>query len=374
MTNQMGADGWVMTDYVEILTLKLTHDFYASGTTPDFEIVPLGTTRTLMAQHRLLFKVTAGEARLIAQVEGGRPIVDLSELEALAFGLVLRNPRFLAFTDAPETKPAHTAALAAGPQAGQLFFAQTPVYVRTNRDGGAQLSEGAAYDFFDALPLTLMTNATHGSAAITLKDTDGRTVRQQILHLAPGATAETSTKGYANASMDVATLPRGLYTLSSDHPDQADVTVLLREGLARPYFRSIWLRFPKEQFALPDGALKPATQISTAFTAARKTWTYHISVGSRRADKALSVKHAPTDGEAEILFDAPVEVPTSNGGKRWTVLSTAPVSFQEKPRKKISLLEVEQAGEGEDPATKEIIGNLPSPAPGEASADVYVHV
>ncbi|SDE09680.1 hypothetical protein [Kordiimonas lacus] len=379
-----------MTDFVEIIQLKLLHSFYVGGSTADFDIKPLAATQQALANLRLLVRQDGGILRLFAEAKDGKPLVDLADLTSLSFGLSLRNRAFLTFTDLPEHKPAHRATYDAGQQADRLWLGRLPSYAFANAVGQSTLASQAIYNFFGSVPVVIKTAQPHTHVTVDLKRPDGTSARQKSYLALPGATDDTKNNGWITDALPVEDLPPGLYTLSSDIAGQDDIPILLQDELQYRHFRTVWITLAPGALLDGDGKLKPTTSFTAQFSPVEKVWRYHVNVGAKRKDKDFKISHTPTGADTQITFGDPAEDTT--GGKRLlTFQSTAPVSFREKPRKAIQLIEKADQGApaqppgngggggggggGSPPAQdKTIIGNLPSPSPADVNAEVYVQV
>lgn len=393
-----------MSEFVEILRLTLRHDYYSSGETRDFEIAPLPGTQALFKGHRLQWRQDGAAFRLFTEAKQtgkdaeGKPIftptMDLAALTPLAFGLMLTNSGFLSATDLPETKAAHRAARSQDQQTDRLWFPRVPSYCFAIDPLDELLKERTVFDFFGSVPVRLKTSAPNVLVEVTLADANGTAVRAKQYQALPRSDAEREEvdgvspiepdqNGWLTASFPIDDVPAGLYSLTTDIDGQDPVDILVRDTLANPFFRTVWLTFGQGGFQNNDGTLKPSHQFDVAFKAAARVWTYHITLGEKSKGKTLAIEHKPPNGEPKIAFKAPVrevEAPALT----LKVETETPVAFREQPRAAIQLIEVLAAPDPAAPAApaagdddtnnKPLIANLPSPNPAEPSAEVFVHV
>ena len=367
-----------MTEFREIMQLRVRHDFYRSGESNDFRLEPLGATAALFAARHMIFRQDGSTVRIFVETIGTKPMVDLSDITSFQFGMALLNSRFSLFTDLAETDPAYRTVFDAGQIDNQLWFNRLPCHVLHKEVSGSTLVEKAALDYFDFVPINLRTSNLHQAATVRLIAASGETALEKTLSAKPGVTDATNGKGWINDTLDVRDLQRGLYSLKTDLPGHTAGPIFLRETLNTSYFRTIWLDLAAGDLVTSAGDLKPATSYDISFTAVEKTWTYHVVVGQKRLTKTLKIKHTPPSGEPEILFQPPVSGPVTNNQKELTFTTVGTVGFKEQPRSTISLLQEPDPPSGPPPATppddETVIENLPSPTPGEAKPEVFVNV
>ena len=81
-----------MADYKKLFTVAINHSYYTDRISPDFDIIPLAGTKTLMKDNRLLFKKDNQGFRVLYQSEEGSdqsflPFADID----LKFAMVLKD-------------------------------------------------------------------------------------------------------------------------------------------------------------------------------------------------------------------------------------------------------------------------------------------
>jgi hypothetical protein len=99
--------------YLQLLSLEITHEYYADQRCTDFQIVPAAATQTLLRNSRCIVKSFPNAIRILIPVsDQGIPFISLSEQLILTFELRLENPDFALFTDLTEMSavefPAYT--------------------------------------------------------------------------------------------------------------------------------------------------------------------------------------------------------------------------------------------------------------------------
>lgn len=90
--------------FLPLLDLRITHDYYADGRCPDFQLDPTPDTRRCLNNHRAVAKLLPdGMQILIAAANDDAPFIPLQPGMVLAFVLRLANPDFMLFTDTTPT-------------------------------------------------------------------------------------------------------------------------------------------------------------------------------------------------------------------------------------------------------------------------------
>jgi len=360
-----------MTDFVEIIRLDLKHEFYSSGKTPDFSVAPLASTRDAMKNLRLHFRQDGAVVRFFADAVGKKPVIDLAGLSSVSVGLLLKNTRFVTFTELPDR-----AAVTSQP-IDKLWFKEQPSYCWSNLVGEQACREKNVIDMHEFVPVRVKASEPHKTVTVTLTNSAGIVVLREMLNAVPGKTEETKNNGWINGLLDARPLPKGLYQMTTDMVGQPDIDIFLRDGLGKPFLGTAILTFGPGGPVNAAGEIEGAKLFDIRFKAKKQIWSYHIKVGPKKKDKKFGIKHSAASGDAEILFDQAVEQPATAEGKKLMIQSSDVVALTEKPRAAIALLELpEPPPAGGQPATghKEVIGNLPSPSPGEVNAEVFVQV
>ena len=366
-----------MTDFVEIIRLDLKHEFFSSGKTPDFRVVPLVSTREAMKNLRLHFRQDGAVVRFFADAGGTKPVIDLAELTSVSVGLTLINTRFLTVTEMPEVLAVPNQ------QLDKLWFDQQPSFCWSNVVGEQVCHGKKVIDLHEFVPVRVKTSEPHTTLTATLTNSTGLVVLKEILNAAPGKTEETKNNGWIEGLLDARSLPKGAYQLTTDMADQPDIDIFLRDGLSKPFFGTAKLNLGPGGPVNADGEIVGAKLFDISFKAKKQIWSYHIKVSVKKKDKKFGIKHSATSGDTEILFEQAVEQPATAEGKKLTIRSSGVVALKEKPRAAIALLELAEppplggsppAGGQPGSGHKEVIGNLPSPSPGEVNAEVFVHV
>lgn len=390
-----------MTDFVEILQIRLEHDFYSSGRTGDFEIVPLDDTSRTLRGHRLLFRQDGSVGRVFAEANKRRPLIDLSSVRALDFGLILNNRKFEAFTDEPVAVAADRARVKAGQQVNRLWM-PAKAHIALIEGAGDSLVEQAVFCFWGSVPVQIMTDEPGTEIRVEVKTPGGIAVREQV-YVAQGESAqEDPSKGRVDDHIDVGDLAPGLYQLAANVADQPTIDILLRPDLRNDFYRTMHLRFADRDFVDDGGTLSDTRVRRTVFRPAQKVWSYHISAGPKKAGVQFEIRHAVAAGADRIEFGDAVAQPGNGGRSDFIIQSTAPVADREQPRSKIQLFEKPAETAAPDPSPEPspdpspvpapspapaagpavvasdepepLIANLPSPSPGSPTGEVFIHV
>jgi hypothetical protein len=86
--------------YLQLLSLEITHEYYANQRCNDFQMVPAPATQALLRNCRCILKFFPNRMRILTPVsDQGIPFIALSEDLSLRFELRLQNPDFALFTD-----------------------------------------------------------------------------------------------------------------------------------------------------------------------------------------------------------------------------------------------------------------------------------
>ena len=88
-----------MTDYNQLFSIRLEHDFYKDLSFTDLEVQPTKGTEKLLAGQRLTLKKNANGLAVIAPFADAKPDLDAEESFVLAFTVSIKRPNFIQFTD-----------------------------------------------------------------------------------------------------------------------------------------------------------------------------------------------------------------------------------------------------------------------------------
>lgn len=86
--------------HVRLLGIDVKHSYYSNGLCGDFTVVPDNDTERLFRNHRCVVKPKANGVDMYVETgSDGKPKIAFSANATLSFGLYLKNPEFLLFTD-----------------------------------------------------------------------------------------------------------------------------------------------------------------------------------------------------------------------------------------------------------------------------------
>ena len=94
------------TIYKPYCSLQVGHDFYSSGKSADFDLVPTSTTVRSLMDHQMLIKMSGDQLLIFIKVKGteygpdaGKPFVQPGKELVLSFYMILKRPGFFNFTN-----------------------------------------------------------------------------------------------------------------------------------------------------------------------------------------------------------------------------------------------------------------------------------
>lgn len=327
----------IQIKYKLLFEVEILHDFYRTGKSPDFQLVPSSVCRRHLRAFGLHFSATASGGQVYAKVNA-----DDSLMQPLLHGLVftflmiLQNPRFGNFSAINLLKPRH-----------QRYYFNNLVENLSSEGDPLLVANTNTKNVSDADLLYFVRSSfsySHeSSAAIQQSDllfTDAGLEFHQVLN---------NHNNVFNFSYDLRGMGIGRATFSIDGTEKEKLYVLPDDEIA-DVFGVVEIHYkndlpPSYQFQ-SDLATPVFKSYKIPFTNRATRWRYIIN---KRFNKTLTgVTISPTNGNA-IAFSVIPNPPADH----IVVASNEPVALREDPVAGLQL---------RDQSDKVLIAHLPNPS------------
>ncbi|MEW6429001.1 MAG: hypothetical protein AB1568_13305 [Thermodesulfobacteriota bacterium] len=327
--------------YETLLTLGVSHTYY-TGVCPDFRFVLPADSERLLARGRMLARLRDGRLHLLhAARPDGTPESDQSG-HRLRIALVLANPLFSNYTD-----------FAGG--------GATPLYRNRTTPGALAPPLAVAMvggDFSHAL------TDSERPVTVHLRDTAGTVLRSDTVTAASGLGAVSYRMGGKDA---------GLYRVEEVYAGASGGSLYYYDReLARDLFALVEIDIAAAFYATPPS-------FTVTFAAASTPLRYYVVTRNYTnqefnqlnvVDAGFNEDHRPrvqfdrVEAAAFTSAELPA-APLAAAGERVVLFrSRGPLVRQDKPRRRIELRR----------SSEVLVSHLPQPGPGQAAADMIVHL
>jgi hypothetical protein len=340
--------------YINQTTISILHGFYANDTCADFEVTPCAKTAALLRGYRMMWgtknRTSPSRYELLQEsADGTNPLLPLPATAGLCFGMELKHPHFINFTNLPARSG-------------------NEVYIVRNSVTATALT-------IEAMELV--------SAQMQL---DGLSSAVTVAVTCPEGTSNFSVVAVENgtgysARINFAGKPSGVYELS--WPGDSQLVFVSPELYGKGLFGILYLQNGDDNVIGGDYTLtfEERSAYWKYFLVLRgdhSDWVYDIEGASLTFDGYVfppPVGPPPPPAELTAVADEilPMLGPTDS---LWGYISTSDVDYTDVVRSSIALTRVLAVGAIGYPSLVPIMvmSNLPNPSLGSATATVVVSV
>lgn len=200
--------------YIRLISVAVSHNFYASGNGPDFVFVPTVDSQRIMKNLKLRMLPEPTGFSIALQVDSDvsptsfRPFINPSQAFRLRFYMLLKNPRFFTLTQLPDTVATGHAFYLTNRFNKQLA-GTPPTLLLTGHDGGDNNVSGS--DLVRVVSGKFKHQLSAPNALVTISDSYAAV--PTVVWPTPD-----SPQGEGNIiECDLADLPDGRYQLEEDN-------------------------------------------------------------------------------------------------------------------------------------------------------------
>lgn len=329
--------------YKQLFSIRVTHNYYETGFTKDFSIIPLPQTQKLARQYKLVFRPVADGIDVLSLMTGDNtPFLDLGDRNKLGFALLLRNTDLLNVTNLPLRR-----------STGQVYYIENYPEAGlsiVNREWGLVTPKANNFTYAlesEANEISLKSTGPFGAVQTNMMVKNGDRF---------------------TSAFDLGNRPEGKYLLEATEDGQKKEAVAI--------YSSETLRKTKP-FALIDIFTNQLSYDSEKkyvlnMLVKKATWVYRVNLGKDYTGSTISIKDERES--PEVLFKIAGNTNQENGktltfhaykasspGKR------AQIKFSETPISEFKLL-IEKNG-----TTTEIAG-LPNPAINQVRTEMHINI
>ena len=317
--------------FEKILNLTLQHEYYTSGFSNDFVIVPTAATKQLLKKHNLIFRnTTHGFFISCDNVTMATLSLILSE-KTLHFILELKNNNFINFTALPPR-----------PSGKHSYYLRCP-------------QEGEVQEPIEAVSVcppifTYTFPAAGDTTSLQIEDSEGNVHIEETIAGSPGQQLNTSINLWGYKS--------GLYRFIVE--GQPDENIYITDEL--PNTNS----FGFAEITLPIG-FDPQTSgtYQFQFNARTSVWEYHFLFSKSYQDHSFNIEDT-LEGEIFTETEAP---PNYDEGSQSTFASQNPILYQEGAKRGLQLVVTNPQSQ-----SNTLIDHLPNPSVSNAESKVYLTI
>lgn len=377
-----------MAGYETLVKLELLHDYYKSGRSADLLYIPVGETKQLLRNQRMLFKELGGGFGVLYENFGaGTPKITIDTDLELVFGLSLKNAaHFLGVTAMDEKAPSTV-----------KFANSCRMYFYT--DGAAtQLKYKVLHGIYGQKFSFRYEAATAVTAIkVTIKNETGTAVVAEYdattgaAVVGPYSIPAGSTAGQFSKFFDLSKAGQGYYTLevknAATDVHLATFQLFVHDELCRQDVSGVL----KIRYAAPTPPVSEK-KLEINLSRAESKWKYYVvnKSGVDLADKDIVLLDKSGDTGpvySEYTFTgnpasggggqpSPATGDSVSGVDTLVFESLASIPFYEDPK---TGLELKIIDDGDPIATAGTVlnSNLPNPQPAmrvEGKSKVYVYV
>lgn len=327
----------ILIKYKLLFEVEILHDFYRTGKSPDFQLVPSSICRQQLRASGLHFLPTSSGGQVYAKVNADDSLMQpLLQGQAFTFLMVLRNPRFGNFSNINLLKPKYQHYYFSN-LIENLSSEGEPLLVANTSTKNVS---DADLMFFVRSSLSYSHESSASSQQSDLLFTDSGLAYQQVLN---------NHNNIFNFSYDLRGRGTGRATFSIDGTEREKLYVLPDDEIA-DIFGVVEIHYrddlpPAYQFH-SEVATPLFKSYKIPFTNRATRWRYIIN---KRFNKTLTgVTISPANGST-IAFSVMPNPPVD----QFVVASDEPVPLREDPVAGLQL---------RDQSDKVLIAHLPNPS------------
>lgn len=317
------------TRYVQVLDVRVRHEFSRTGVSSDFALIPLASTLWTIQRRRWLLRTEATGIRMFCPATdepSPRSHMPLDGPIELYFNVEPRHPRAAVVTDLPAIRTGSAYLFTPPPPIAEPI----PSYITPVRS-----------------TLRLPVETSEASLLFRLVDANGDLLDEHV---------ELARDDVATYQFDVRDLAEGVYRVKYTSEGTAETRAYLKFSRSEPpRFGFLYLRYDG-----PDAfSTTSIRRFDITFSSSHEMWRYFLK------NTSPAKKYRIVSPDPALTFTSNADSSTS-----LVFVSNDPIPYQEIPRA-LALVELDANDSPKSPA---LVPALPNPTGAQPSANMYVYL